>query len=920
MTDAEKAKAVKGAEAFFDGEGTDKSEDEGDQIQNTKEAEEEAEEDTEKDGTCVSEHEKHQHDADEVDNNACNGEDDKEKHEGSDAADKDEDHDSEEDVRAKEEVQKDELTVEESEDEEEGQEEQGTVDKELTTIAVGPLLEDTKSRKDVLPKPQATPKTRSSQRIIAQAGGKQVIAEEISKSVGRANPKRGASLLQGPESSDRPDASQKGRKHQRRDVDLALDPNCILETPEKQTGRKRLPEDSDSQIVDGSSSKQHKSENQQRQQQQKSTFQDAHSIRYKELSVLKRSTLQNMALQSGANVEEVDNALDGKESIHELVAIVLKHESVLSSQVSPAENEETARELRILELNKMTVGPLRKMALQKKISVETIDEAEDNDNFHLKENLIFWILEADAVTSKISILKKLATHKGATAEEVEQAMKLDNVSDALAALVLKHESVDNHCQDKKKPISRAEEIRNWNVSVLRKTALEKNIGEARMQEADESDDRKGSLVTFILQAENDDQSFESQEKEFRAMKTSDLRKMALKKNISAERMDQAEDNSDLKSSLVSFLLEADARVSKNHNSSESQVQLRTQQLLALQNSCLRKLAFSASATEAEIEKALDSQNIKVALVEVVLKHEQVVKGPSIQQQQALRAMTISELRKIGLLKKVSTESLDLAMDSASGPKDALIALVLDAEENDSINTISQREVSVDHFITMSQFLDSNVPVKEVNLKNVRILSFSKVITTVPKGAASKKQTTSSSTTVVLGDESTGQELLASVKQKGDSLQSYMEGLKGCRVKAVKGRATRMSGHKTLSMEDDASFILDTECADGSLLQFPYVQYDTIAVATENRLGTQASVLLTINAAETYYKNDGDPWSLVTVSDTEGQEAKLKCWGYEQDSVFLQAYCSFMIRITQCINCHRCLQGLNSNIVLTVLVS
>ena len=223
-------------------------------------------------------------------------------------------------------------------------------------------------------------------------------------------------------------------------------------------------------------------------------------------------------------------------------------------------------------------------------------------------------MEADAVTSKISILKKLATHKGATAEEVEQAMKLDNVSDALAALVLKHESVDNHCQDKKKPISRAEEIRNWNVTLLRKTALEKNIGEARMQEADESDDRKGSLVTFILQAENDDQSFESQEKEFRAMKTSDLRKMAVKKNISAERLDQAEDNSDLKGSLVSFLLEADARVSKNHNSSESQVQLRTQQLLALKNSCLRKMAFSTSATEAEIEKALDSQNIKVALV------------------------------------------------------------------------------------------------------------------------------------------------------------------------------------------------------------------------------------------------------------------------------------------------------------------
>ena len=73
-----------------------------------------------------------------------------------------------------------------------------------------------------------------------------------------------------------------------------------------------------------------------------------------------------MALQRGANVEEVDNALDGNDSIQKLVAIVLKHESVLSSQVSPAENEETARELRILELNKMTVGPLRKMALQKK--------------------------------------------------------------------------------------------------------------------------------------------------------------------------------------------------------------------------------------------------------------------------------------------------------------------------------------------------------------------------------------------------------------------------------------------------------------------------------------------------------------------------------------------------------------------------
>ena len=65
MSDAETKEEVMGAEAFFEGEAKEDSENEGDQMQKSKEAEEGAEKDTEKDETYASRHEKDQHEADE---------------------------------------------------------------------------------------------------------------------------------------------------------------------------------------------------------------------------------------------------------------------------------------------------------------------------------------------------------------------------------------------------------------------------------------------------------------------------------------------------------------------------------------------------------------------------------------------------------------------------------------------------------------------------------------------------------------------------------------------------------------------------------------------------------------------------------------------------------------------------------------
>ncbi len=418
MSDAEKKEEVKGAEAFFEGEGKEDSEDEGDQIQKNKEAEEGAEKDTEKDGTYVPVQEKDQHEADEEDKKACKDEDDKEKHEGSDAEDKDEDHDSEEDETAKDEVEKDELFVEESEDEEEEEEEQGTANKQLTTIAVDPILEDTMSRKDALPKPQATPKTRWSQRLISQAGGKQMIAAEISKS----KSKRDASCIEGRESSDRPDASQKGHKQQRCDVEQAFDPSCNLLTPIKQTGRKRQAHDSAPQNVERSPTK-HKTEQGQRQQQQKSTFPDTNSERRKALSVLKVSSLKNMALESGATAEEVESAMESDHLQDALVILVLTHE---------AEDESHKR---VEELGNLKDGALRKMALERNFGEHRMKQAETNDDF--KGCLINCILEADALKAKaevpvqtrlqelsglkIMIFSQLSRHRGTNPHKAKNA-------------------------------------------------------------------------------------------------------------------------------------------------------------------------------------------------------------------------------------------------------------------------------------------------------------------------------------------------------------------------------------------------------------------------------------------------------------------------------------------------------------------
>jgi hypothetical protein len=314
------------------------------------------------------------------------------------------------------------------------------------------------------------------------------------------------------------------------------------------------------------------------------------------------------------------------------------------------------------------------------------------------------------------------------------------------------------------------------------------------------------------------------------MSFTELKALAEKQKVSKHQIVAAEDNCDRKGAFVALIIASETRL--NQIQSEEDLVKRRRELGALRNTELSEKAHENGASPADIETAMNDVDVKGSLMTLILK--------------------------------------------VSSP----------CRSSSSCGTIADNSGS--QFTTLSEFLSDPGTSREVNFKDVVLLSHSKVLITGPTTPAAKKQQTVSSSTVVLGDVHTGQELSITMKKNGDQLQHKLDELSTKRVKVVKAIRLGTGNAMVVTMGDDSTLVKDMANTTYSFATFPYIQYDVISCKAEKRLNAPVSVLMNIMDVDPLINKNGKPWASVIVMDQAGTELRLACWGYEEDrcEVFL----------------------------------
>ena len=107
--------------------------------------------------------------------------------------------------------------------------------------------------------------------------------------------------------------------------------------------------------------------------------------------------------------------------------------------------------------------------------------------------------------------------------------------------------------------------------------------------------------------------------ELRASKLSVLRKRARASGVSDVDLEHADDAADIKAAVIDLILSVEANPSSSDDASASGL---CQKLQALELPALRKKAVAVGVSEADLDDAYDADDIKLAVVELVLACEE----------------------------------------------------------------------------------------------------------------------------------------------------------------------------------------------------------------------------------------------------------------------------------------------------------
>ena len=188
------------------------------------------------------------------------------------------------------------------------------------------------------------------------------------------------------------------------------------------------------------------------------------------------------------------------------------------------------------------------------------------------------------------------------------------------------------------------------LSALKKRAKEAGVAEAKLEEADDADDVKGTVVELILEKEAVSAS-EKLRDELGSLKLSALKKRAKEVGVDEGKLEEADDADNVKGAVIELILEELSKTAESPEAlKEEQVMQLREELEAMKLSAVKKRAKEAGVDEGKLEEADDADDVQSAVIDLIVEN-------MLQEEDASGAEAAAELAQIQMRKEANTQAI-----------------------------------------------------------------------------------------------------------------------------------------------------------------------------------------------------------------------------------------------------------------------
>eukprot|EP01043_Picozoa_sp_COSAG02_P007668 COSAG02_NODE_233_length_27847_cov_20.383055_23_plen_304_part_00 len=162
------------------------------------------------------------------------------------------------------------------------------------------------------------------------------------------------------------------------------------------------------------------------------------------------------------------------------------------------------------------------------------------------------------------------------------------------------------------------ELSSLKPRALKKRAAEVGVDEDKIDEADDADDVKATLVDLILKQEAENaKSSQAQalRDELETLKPRALKNRARELGVDKEKLDEADDADDVKATIIALIIEK----ATNDPTRQQAAAALAEDLESLKPRALKKRAAEAGVDEDKIDEADDADDVKAALIALVME-------------------------------------------------------------------------------------------------------------------------------------------------------------------------------------------------------------------------------------------------------------------------------------------------------------
>ena len=269
---------------------------------------------------------------------------------------------------------------------------------------------------------------------------------------------------------------------------------------------------------------------------------------------------------------------------------------------------------------------------------------------------------------KLSALKKRAKDARVDAAQLEEADDADDIKAAVIGLILAAAAPDTSEEARQEEELRRlrDELQGMKLSAVKKRAKQIGVDEQKLEQADDADDIKSAVIDLIIELNAAasggaarQQELQQLRAELEAMKLSALKKKAKEVGVEEDKLEKADDADDIKAAVIDLILAqvaADPAAAAAAARQEQRVELE-----AMKVSALKKRAKQTGVEEAKLEEADDADNVKMAVIDLILALDSAAASEPEPEHDTLVRMSTAQFREA---RAQSAQSLDAVSEAA----------------------------------------------------------------------------------------------------------------------------------------------------------------------------------------------------------------------------------------------------------------